>query len=146
MVSTDSYFRTPRIAERFPLYFDDPRAVKLSLLRRQMLGWRRGQDIRLNPHDLVSHGVGAEKVVKAVPVLFVEGFMAFHPLVREAADLRVFMDSVPSKRLKKRYKRDVLQRGRKVAYVRDRFFSTLEEARIQFAENWRSVADLMVVI
>ena len=146
MVSTDLYFLPPEIAERFPLYYDDPRAVKLSELVGHIKDWRnRGLGIKMPVHDLVTHKEAGVKSIPYKRVLFVEGFMAFHPKVRRLCDLKIFLEASQGKRLKRRLKRDVKTRGRKPAYVRDRFYSTLEESRLKYLENWRAKADLIII-
>lgn len=144
-LSTDLYFKSQRLAQRFPLYYDDPRAVKLDKLAKDILGWRQGKAITLLVHDLVTHKFSGVRTIPHTRVLFIEGTMAFHPKIRELADLRVYIDSATSKRLKRRYKRDVRFRGRTISYVRDRFYSTLETARIALLEQWKHKADIIVI-
>lgn len=145
VVSTDLYFKEQSVAEKYPLYYDDPRAVKLDLLAEHIKGWRLGKPITMPVHDLVTHRELEPKHIPHTRVLFVEGTMAFHPKIRHLADIRVYFESAPNKRLKRRYKRDVKVRGRTTAYVRDRFYSTLEPARIALLEQWKHHADMIII-
>ncbi|MEM4663250.1 MAG: AAA family ATPase [Candidatus Diapherotrites archaeon] len=145
VISTDLYFKEPQIAEKFPFYYDDPRAVNLDLLAEHLKDWRQGKSILMPVHDLITHKTLEPKYVPHTRVLFVEGTMAFHPKIRKLVDIKVYLESAPNKRLKRRYKRDVHMRGRTIAYVRDRFYSTLEPARIALLEQWKHHADIIII-
>ncbi len=145
IISTDSYFKPPEVAEQFSLYFDDPRAVKIDELIEHIKGWRNGKGIRMPMHDIITHKDAGTREIPHKKVLFVEGVMSFHPKIRNLSNLKIYVDASTGKRIKRRLKRDVKIRGRKPSHVMGRFYSTLEESRLRLLEGWKTNADLIVI-
>lgn len=145
LIHTDAYYKPFEVVDGLTLYFDDPRAVDYEQMVRDIKNWKLGKDIEMPVHDPVSHKQAGTKKIPHRKVLFVEGIMAFHPELIKLADLRVYVEASPSKRLKRRLRRDVRERGRTVQYVKDRFYSTIERARLRFLERWKPKADLIII-
>lgn len=144
LISTDSFYKPAEFVAKLPLYFDDVRSVDIDALERTIREWRQGKDISVPVHDPVTHEQAGFKSVQNTRVLFVEGIVALHPKIRKLADLKVYFDSSQSKRLKRKYRRDVRERSRSVPYARDRFYSTVEESRLQYMEQQKHLADMIV--
>ncbi|MCD6478358.1 MAG: AAA family ATPase, partial [Candidatus Diapherotrites archaeon] len=145
LIHTDAYYKPFEVVDRLTLYFDDPRAVDYEQMVQDIENWKLGKDIEMPVHDPKTHRLAGTKKIQHRKVLFVEGIMAFHPKLIKLADLRVYIEASPSKRLKRRLRRDVRERGRTVQHVRDRFYSTVERARLRFLEKWKPKADLIII-
>ncbi|MEM4663251.1 MAG: (d)CMP kinase, partial [Candidatus Diapherotrites archaeon] len=144
-LSTDFYYKHPEYVAKLPLYFDDIRSVDIDSLSADLKRWKMGLDITVPAHDPVSHKKLEPKHIPNTRVLIVEGIVSFHPKIAKFADLLVYIESSQQKRLKRRYRRDVNMRGREPSYVRDRFYSTVEEARLQYIEQQRHKAHMIIL-
>ncbi|MCX8189917.1 MAG: (d)CMP kinase [Candidatus Diapherotrites archaeon] len=145
LISTDSYYKTIDYVAKLPLYFDDVRSVDIRSIAEAMKEWKMGKSIIVPVHDPIKHENVGSKVVPHTGILILEGIVAFHPKLIKFADLKVYFESSPQKRLKRKYRRDVKERGRSIAYARDRFYSTVEESRLQYMEQQRHKANLIVL-
>lgn len=144
VLGTDHYYRERAMVAKLPLYFDDVRSVNLKALKSDIQKWQDGKDLVMPLHDSATHKSLGKKKITNTRILFVEGITAFHPTIARLADLRVYFDSSQQKRLKRRYKRDVKERGRTPDHARNRFYSTVEESRLQYIEQQRHKEDMII--
>jgi uridine kinase len=64
--------------------------------------------------------------------------------LREAMDLRVFVDTAEEARFARRLTRDVAERGRTIESVHAQYAATVQPMHAQFVEPSRHYADLIV--
>jgi uridine kinase len=137
MVEHDSYYRDLShlpFEERARQNFDVPAALENELLHRHLQMLREGQAIDCPVYDF-RHHVRAAGVRRVEPrsVIVVEGILTLaDPQLRACFDLRVFVDTADDIRLLRRIRRDVEERGRELADIREQYLSTVRPAH----ETW----------
>jgi uridine kinase len=146
LLSQDSYYKSLRgAAERHN--FDHPRALDLALLGRHVQALRAGRSVRIPTYDFKTHRRTRWRVVlKPTRFLVVEGTLIFavKPL-RDAFDLRVFVDSADDLRLLRRFVRDLKARGRTPASVARQYLGTVRPMHARFVEPSARHAHLRVL-
>ena len=79
------------------------------------------------------------------PVIIIEGIMALHyKKLRDMMDLKIFVDTDDDVRLIRNIRRDVVERGRTVDMVLDRYEKVLKPMHEQFIEPTKKFADLII--
>ena len=78
-------------------------------------------------------------------VIIVEGILVFvEAPLREQLDIKIFVDTDADIRLIRRIRRDLEQRGRTFASVRDQYYATVRPMHNEFVEPSKRWADLIV--
>lgn len=115
VISQDSYYRSRRGSPPMGLgwNFDQPRAVDLAALARDLLALRAGKTVEVPCYDFSTHRRRPEgTLVQSHQVILVEGlFVLTSPTVRRCLDWSIYVDCPPDLRLLRRLRRDVVERG-----------------------------------
>jgi uridine kinase len=83
--------------------------------------------------------------VKPADVVVVEGIMVLvDPGLRSMLDIKVFVDADADDRLGRVIQRDIVERGRSVLKVLERYNETVKPSHLQFIEPSKRYADLIV--
>jgi uridine kinase len=131
---------------RSGLNFDHPDALETELLIAHLQWLRAGRPVDVPVYDFSRHA--REPRVNRVeprPVILVEGVLVLaDSLLRDAMDLRVFVDTDDETRYARRLKRDVADRGRTVESVQSQYAATVFPMHVRFVEPSRRYADLIV--
>ena len=78
-------------------------------------------------------------------VVIVEGILVLcNPELRKMMDLKVFVDADPDDRLIRVINRDIVERGRSVNKVMERYEQTVKPMHQQFIEPTKRYADLII--
>jgi uridine kinase len=104
---------------RSKINFDEPDALDNARLAADLRALRAGQDVDCPQYDFASH-VRRPEARRVAPhaIVVVDGIMLFAvPDVRDALDLRIFVDTDDDIRLLRRIRRDVQERGRDLASI-----------------------------
>jgi uridine kinase len=145
----DAYYRDrPDLSyeERCALNFDHPDALETELLVAQLRRLRAGLAVDVPIYDFVTHSRRAEtRPVAPTPVLIVEGILVFvEAALRAELDVKIFVDTDPDIRVFRRIRRDLEQRGRSFAAVRDQYYRTVRPMHLHFVEPSKRWADLII--
>jgi uridine kinase len=123
-LSQDNYYQTPPAGTDCDAWnFDDPRAVDLDRLARDLAALKRGEAVEQPQYDFPTHS-RAEKTetIFPAPLVIVEGLFLFcTPALRDVFDLKVFIDAPLEICLARRIARDCAERGRNEAMIRRRW-------------------------
>lgn len=149
LIQQDSYYRdfsTLSKEERERTNFDHPESLEFTLLRKNLIDLKKGQSISKPLYDFkehLRHAVGEQ--VDSKPIIIVEGIHVLSiPYIYELFDLKVFIDTDDNLRILRRVERDVKERGRTLASVRDRYISHVKPMYQQFVYPSRAHADVVV--
>ncbi|MFZ9887250.1 MAG: uridine kinase, partial [Myxococcota bacterium] len=83
--------------------------------------------------------------VEANPVVIVEGILTFvDPALRALLDIKIFVDTDSDIRAFRRIRRDIEQRGRSFASVREQYYRTVRPMHVEFVEPSKRWADLII--
>ena len=149
VVPLDSYYNdttgmTPE--ERKAINFDHPDAFDWKLLTEHIKKLKNGEAIEQPTYSYIESNRQKETIhVERKPVIIIEGIMALHhKKLRDMMDLKIFVDTDSDVRLIRNIRRDVVERGRTVEMVLDRYEKVLKPMHEQFIEPTKKFADLIV--
>ncbi|MBR7066218.1 MAG: uridine kinase [Prevotella sp.] len=149
VVPLDSYYNdTSHMTddERRKINFDHPDAFDWKLLIKQINMLRNGEAIEQPTYSYILSNRLKETVhVNPKPVIIIEGIMTLiNKKLRDLMDLKIFVDTDSDERLIRNIQRDVVERGRTVDMVLDRYLSVLKPMHEQFIEPTKKYADLII--
>ena len=149
VISEDSYYKDQThlsMDERVRTNYDHPESMDHDLMLEQMIKLKNGQEIDVPLYDYTQHNRRTDtRKVNPARVVIYEGILLFtNPEIREAFDLRFFMDTPLDICLIRRMKRDILSRGRDVDSVIKQYLETVRPMYMQFIEPARQHADLII--
>ena len=149
VVPLDSYYNdTSHMTEeeRHAINFDHPDAFDWKLLTEHVKKLKNGEAVEQPTYSYIESNRQKETIhVEPKPVIIIEGIMALHnKKLRDAMDLKIFVDTDNDVRLIRNIRRDVVERGRTVEMVLDRYEKVLKPMHEQFIEPTKKFADLII--
>ena len=116
------------------------------MLNKQLNMLRKGQPIEQPTYSYILCNRLPETVhVEPKPVIIIEGIMTlFDKKLRDLMDLKIFVDTDSDERLIRNITRDVVERGRTVDMVLERYLNVLKPMHEQFIEPTKKYADLII--
>ncbi|MFN7926462.1 MAG: uridine kinase [Blastocatellia bacterium] len=145
----DSYYRNlgdMPLTLRRHINFDHPDALDNDLFANHLRALRAGEPIDMPIYDYTIHTRKAEvKPVAAKPIVIVEGILIFNDArLREAMDVKIFVETADDLRFIRRLKRDITERGRSVDSVINQYLETVRPMHQQFVEPSKRYADVII--
>ena len=145
----DSYYKDSGhlpLEERLEINFDHPDSIEFELLTKHLKELRKGRDINQPIYSYLSCTRATETIeVKPCHVIIVEGILVLtNPELRKLMDLKVFVDADPDDRLIRVISRDIVERGRTIDKVMERYEKTLKPMHLQFIEPTKRFADIII--
>jgi uridine kinase len=149
IISQDSYYRqTDHLSyeERTKINFDHPNSIDFELLVTHLNALRKDEVIEQPIYSFVTHN-RTKDTIKTHPrkVIIIEGILVFtNKELRDLFDIKIFVHADSDERLIRRIRRDIVERGRDVEEVLDRYQKTLKPMHEQFIEPTKSYADIII--
>lgn len=145
----DSYYKDNRdipIEERQKINFDHPDSVEFPLLMEHLKMLKEGKSIEMPIYSYLTCLRSKETIpVAPAEVVVVEGILVLtDPGLRTMLDIKVFVDADPDDRLGRVIQRDIVERGRSVLQVLDRYHDTVKPSHLQFIEPSKRYADIII--
>ena len=145
----DAYYRDHRhltLDERRHVNWDHPDAFDLALLAEHLERLGCGEPIDKPVYDFVSHLRAPETVrIEPADVIVLDGILLLvDERVRQACDVKVFVDTDADIRLIRRIRRDMTVRGRPLEEILDQYLHTVQPMHLQFVEPSKRYADLII--
>ncbi len=149
VVPLDSYYNdTTEMTEeeRHAINFDHPDAFDWKLLIKQVNELRKGNAIEQPTYSYLKCNRLPETIhVEPKPVIIIEGIMTLlNKKLRDMMDLKIFVDADSDERLIRNIQRDIVERGRDVKMVVDRYLDVLKPMHEQFIEPTKRYADVII--
>ena len=149
VVPLDSYYNdTSHMTEeeRRRINFDHPDAFDWKLLVKHIQQLRNNEAIEQPTYSYILSNRLPETVhVEPKPVIIIEGIMTLiNKKLRDVMDLKIFVDTDSDERLIRNIQRDVVERGRTVDMVIQRYLDILKPMHEQFIEPTKKYADLII--
>jgi uridine kinase len=149
LLPQDSYYKDSShvpVSERQNINFDHPDAFEWSLLSRHVATLREGQSIEQPVYSYLTCTRQPETIhIEPRQVIIIEGILALCDRhLRSMMDLKVYVDADPDERLIRVIQRDIVERGRTVEAVMERYIRVLKPMHLQFIEPTKRYADLIV--
>ncbi len=149
VVEQDWYYRdlsdrTP--AARARVNFDNPRAVEMALLARQVRALLAGRAVSAPVYDFTRHlRTGETRRIASAQVMIVEGLHVLgHPGLRALMALKIFVDAPADLRFIRRLTRDIAERGRTPESVVRQYLAQARPMHERWVEPTRAHADMVV--
>lgn len=145
----DSYYKDSShiaLAERQKINFDHPDAFDWPLLSEQLSMLRQGLSIEQPTYSYLTSTRQRETIhIEPSEVIIVEGILTLcDPALRRLMDLKIFVDADPDDRLIRVIQRDIVERGRTVKMVMERYTQVLKPMHLEFIEPTKRYADLII--
>lgn len=149
VVPLDSYYNDTSSMtdeERHAINFDHPDAFDWKLLIKQINELRDGRAIEQPTYSyLICNRLPQTVHVEPKPVIIVEGIMTLiNKKLRDMMDIRIFVDCDSDERLIRNIQRDIVERGRDVQTVLDRYLKVLKPMHDQFIEPTKRYAHIII--
>ncbi|MBV1879481.1 MAG: uridine kinase [Pseudomonadales bacterium] len=149
VLSEDRYYKNLLdlpISKR-PLHnFDHPDAFDHYLLEQQLTSLRAGKKVFVPQYDYKLHLRKKEaQVILPAKFILLEGILIFtSPALRQAMDIKIFVDTPLDICLLRRLQRDTLQRGRSVQSILEQYQQTVRPMYFKFIEPTKQYADIII--
>jgi uridine kinase len=134
------------LAERKKVNFDHPDALDWELLHEHLVAIAAGRPFQEPVYSFADYARTAEtRLVKPSEFVIVEGlFVLYWPELRAQLDTKVYIRTDPDVCFQRRLKRDVAERGRTPASVREQYERTVRPSAEWFVHPTEKHADLVV--
>ena len=149
IIPQDSYYKDQghlSMEERQALNFDHPDSIDWDLLVKHLRELKAGRAIDQPTYSYITCTRQPETVhVEPSDIIIVEGILIFtcKPLMKEL-DIKVFVDADDDDRLMRVITRDIVERGKNVEWVIDRYTKTVKPMYLQFIAPSKRYADIIV--
>jgi len=145
----DSYYHDSShlpLEERLEMNFDHPDSIEFELLTKHLKELRKGKTIEQPIYSYLTCTRADETIpVKPCHVIIVEGILVLtNAELRKMMDLKVFVDADADDRLIRVINRDIIERGRSVNKVMERYENTVKPMHVQFIEPTKRFADIII--
>ena len=150
VIPQDSYYKDSShlpMEERQQINFDHPDAIDFDLLCAQLKALKSGRTIEQPVYSYITCSRSKTETVTVSPaeVIIIEGILVFTcKELRDQMDIKIFVDADDDDRLMRVMARDILERGKTVEAVIDRYTKTVKPMYLQFIEPGKRYADIII--
>ena len=150
VIPQDSYYKDSShlpMEERQKVNFDHPDSIDFDLLNEHLHALRCGRSIEQPVYSYLTCSRSRTETIKVNPaeVIIIEGILIFTcARLREQMDIKIFVDADDDDRLMRVMARDILERGKTVESVIERYTKTVKPMYLQFIEPSKRYADIII--
>ena len=150
VIPQDSYYKDSShlpLEERQKVNFDHPDSIDFKLLNEHLCALKSGQKIEEPVYSYLTCSRSRTETVPVYPaeVIIIEGILIFTCAeLRDQMDIKIFVDADDDDRLMRVMARDILERGKTVETVIQRYSKTVKPMYLQFIEPSKRYADIII--
>lgn len=150
VIPQDSYYKDSShlpMEERQKVNFDHPDSIDFELLIRHLKDLKAGKSIEQPVYSYITCSRSKTETVTVNPaeVIIVEGILIFCCAeLRDQMDIKIFVDADDDDRLMRVMARDIIERGKTVETVIQRYSRTVKPMFLQFIEPSKRYADVII--
>ena len=150
VIPQDSYYKDSShlpMEERQKVNFDHPDSIDFDLLIKHLKELKKGHSVEQPVYSYITCSRSSTETVTVHPaaVLIVEGILIFCCAeLRKQMDIKIFVDADDDDRLMRVMARDILERGKTVETVIQRYSRTVKPMFLQFIEPSKRYADVII--
>ena len=149
VIPQDSYYKDNShlpLEERQELNFDHPDSIDWGLMVQQVMMLKSGNAIEQPIYSYITCTRSRETLhIEPTHVIILEGILIFSdPALRDCMDIKIFVDADADDRLSRVISRDIIERGRSVNKVLERYDKTVKPMHLQFIEPSKRYADIII--
>ena len=133
--------------ERQKVNFDHPDSIDFDLLVRHLKELKAGRSIEQPVYSYITCSRSKTETITVNPaeVIIVEGILIFCCAeLRNQMDIKIFVDADDDDRLMRVMARDIIERGKTVETVIQRYSRTVKPMFLQFIEPSKRYADVII--
>ncbi len=150
VIPQDSYYKdsshlSPE--ERQKVNFDHPDSIDFELLNKHLKELKEGKSIEQPVYSYITCSRSKTETITVDPaeVIIIEGILIFTcKHLREQMDIKIFVDADDDDRLMRVMARDIIERGKTVESVIERYTKTVKPMYLQFIEPSKRYADIII--
>ena len=127
--------------------FDHPDSIDFDLLCDHINDLKAGNSVEQPIYSYITCGRSKTETVTVKPtdIIIVEGILIFtDPELRNLMDIKIFVDADDDDRLMRVMARDIVERGKTVEWVIERYSNTVKPMYLQFIEPSKRYADIII--
>ena len=150
VIPQDSYYKDSShlpMEERHKVNFDHPDSIDFDLLIKHLKELKKGHSVEQPVYSYITCSRSSTETVTVHPaeVIIVEGILIFCCAeLRKQMDIKIFVDADDDDRLMRVMARDILERGKTVETVIQRYSRTVKPMFLQFIEPSKRYADVII--
>ena len=149
VIPQDSYYKDNSdipLEKRQEINFDHPRSIEFKLLIEHIKQLRKGEPVKQPIYSYLTCTRAKEtNIVEPKDIIILEGILILtNPELRNLMDIKVYVDADADDRLSRVIMRDIIERGRSVIKVLERYEKTVKPMHLQFIEPTKRYADIIV--
>lgn len=149
VIPQDSYYRDSSdisLEARQKVNFDHPDSVEFGLLIDHLKQLKKDKEIEMPIYSYITCLRAKETItIKPSRVVIVEGILILTDAgLRNMLDIKVFVDADADDRLGRVIQRDMVERGRALLKVLERYHDTVKPSHLQFIEPSKRYADIII--
>ncbi len=150
VIPQDSYYKDSShlpMEERQKVNFDHPESIDFDLLIDHLKQLKAGHSVEQPVYSYITCSRSRTETITVNPaeVIIVEGILIFCcPELRSQMDIKLFVDADDDDRLMRVMARDILERGKTVETVIQRYSRTVKPMYLQFIEPSKRYADIII--
>ncbi len=149
VIPQDSYYKDSShlpLEKRQEINFDHPSSIEFELLVDHVQQLKNGKHIEQPIYSYLTCTRANETVsISPKHVVIIEGILILtNPELRDLMDIKIFVDADADDRLSRVILRDIVERGRSVNKVLERYEKTVKPMHLQFIEPTKRYADIIV--
>ena len=150
VIPQDSYYKDSShlpMEERQKVNFDHPDSIDFDLLVRHLKELKAGRSIEQPVYSYITRSRSKTETITVHPaeVIIVEGILIFCCAeLRNQMDIKIFVDADDDDRLMRVMARDIIERGKTVETVIQRYSRTVKPMFLQFIEPSKRYADVII--
>ena len=148
-ICLDSYYKdhsNMSLKERSKINFDHPDSIDFDLFYQQIIKYKNGNSIKIPSYSYKRHKRLKKKInVKHADLLIIEGILILlKKNIRDFFDLSIFLNVGSDLRLKRRIKRDAIERARNENNIKERFNKMIKPMHKKYVESYCKFADIVL--
>jgi uridine kinase len=126
--------------------FDHPDALETSLFVEHLRLLKQWKTIQQPIYNFATYQRSREtKLIEPRNIIIVEGILIFvEKELREAMDIKIYVDTDADERLLRRLRRDLIERGRSIEAVMHQYVTTVKPMHLEFVEPSKHWADVII--
>lgn len=150
VIPQDSYYKDSShlpIEDRQQVNFDHPDSIDFDLLNSHLRQLKEGRSIEQPVYSYITCSRSKTETITVDPaeVIIIEGILIFTcPKLRGQMDIKIFVDADDDDRLMRVMARDIIERGKTVSSVIERYTKTVKPMYLQFIEPSKRYADIII--
>ena len=150
VIPQDSYYKDSShlpMEERQKVNFDHPDSIDFDLLIKHLKELKKGHSVEQPVYSYITCSRSTTETVTVHPaeVIIVEGILIFCCAeLRNQMDIKMFGDADEDDRLMRVMARDIIERGKTVETVIQRYSRTVKPMFLQFIEPSKRYADVII--